>query len=45
MTEKEMKEHLKKCTKGDLIERLIMAYLTIRKLQEEKQSNLLKENK
>ena len=33
-TEKEMRDRLKLDTKGDLIGKLIMAYMTIRSLQE-----------
>jgi hypothetical protein len=34
VTEKEMRDRLKLDSKGDLIGKLIMAYMTIRKLQE-----------
>ena len=33
-TEKEMRDRLKLDSKGDLIGKLVMAYMTIRKLQE-----------
>lgn len=35
VTEKEMRDRLKLDSKSDLIDRLIMAYTTIRKLQEQ----------